>query len=364
MGVVYRAIQLDLDRPVALKLISPALAEDAGVPRALRARVARRRGDRPPARDPDPLRRRVATARSTSRCATSRAPTCARSCARRRGWSPSARRASRRRSAARSTPRTAAGSSIATSSRRTSSSARGEHAYLTDFGLTKRLDSSAAPTRAGGWVGTLGYVAPEQIRGEPVDARADVYALGCLLVFLLTGHAPFRRESDEATLWAHLSEPPPRPSEEVPGLPAGARRRRRARDGQGPRRPLPVGRRPRARRARGGRTGGAERRAQRRDAAPPRRAFDDGEETRPSPPDGSQAPEPASRRRRRRRADDDADAARRAHAGAPWRRRGRTGAPRWRFLRASRPGAEGVAGSCSPRWPSRCSSRAAPRRSC
>src|SRR5204863_130861 len=46
----------------------------------------------------------------------------------------------------------------------------GEHVYLTDFGLTKRLDSSAAPTRAGGWVGTLGYVAPEQIRGERPDA--------------------------------------------------------------------------------------------------------------------------------------------------------------------------------------------------
>ncbi len=95
-----------------------------------------------------------------------------------------------------------------------------DHVYLTDFGLTKRVDSlGGMPTRPGGWVGTLGYVAPEQIRGERVDARADVYALGCLLVFALTGHAPFRRETEEATLWAHLSEPPPPVSGDVPGVP-------------------------------------------------------------------------------------------------------------------------------------------------
>src|SRR5262249_46577174 len=51
-----------------------------------------------------------------------------------------------------------------------------DHAYLTDFGLTKRITSHTGSTRAGGWVGTLGYVAPEQIRGERIDARADVYA--------------------------------------------------------------------------------------------------------------------------------------------------------------------------------------------
>ena len=82
------------------------------------------------------------------------------------------------------------------------------------------LDSSAGATRTGRWVGTLDYVAPEQIRGERVDARADVYALGCVLAFALTGRAPFEREGDEAKLWAHLSEPPPRPGDEVPGIPA------------------------------------------------------------------------------------------------------------------------------------------------
>ncbi len=91
-----------------------------------------------------------------------------------------------------------------------------DHAYLTDFGLTKRSATTdgGGLSRAGGWVGTLGYVAPEQIRGEPIDARTDVYALGCLLVFALTGRAPYTHDTDEATLWAHLNEPPP--SEDVP----------------------------------------------------------------------------------------------------------------------------------------------------
>jgi predicted Ser/Thr protein kinase len=92
-----------------------------------------------------------------------------------------------------------------------------DHAYLTDFGLTKHAATSAGAgglSRAGGWVGTLGYVAPEQIRGERVDARTDVYALGCVLVYALTGKAPYAGDSDEATLWAHLNAPPP--SESVP----------------------------------------------------------------------------------------------------------------------------------------------------
>jgi DNA-binding beta-propeller fold protein YncE len=99
--------------------------------------------------------------------------------------------------------------------------AAGDHAYLTDFGLTKRLHSDAPETRPGGWVGTLGYVAPEQIRGERVDARADVYALGCVLFHALTGATPYARESDEATLWAHLHEPPPAVGPHAPGAPAG-----------------------------------------------------------------------------------------------------------------------------------------------
>src|SRR6478735_4782940 len=88
-----------------------------------------------------------------------------------------------------------------------------DHVYLTDFGLTKHALSVAGTTKPGHWVGTLDYVAPEQIRGERVDARADVYALGCLLYYTLTGEVPYKREGDEARLWAHLHDPPPKPSE-------------------------------------------------------------------------------------------------------------------------------------------------------
>ena len=94
--------------------------------------------------------------------------------------------------------------------------AAGDHAYLTDFGLAKHIESTAAISRPGGWVGTLGYVAPEQIRGERVDARTDVYALGCVLVHALSGKPPYVRDSEEATLWAHLHAPAPGVAEGVP----------------------------------------------------------------------------------------------------------------------------------------------------
>src|SRR4051794_31443363 len=55
------------------------------------------------------------------------------------------------------------------------------HIYLTDFGLTKRLGSAGSLTRTGAWVGTPDYVAPEQIQSAPVDGRADIYSLGCVL---------------------------------------------------------------------------------------------------------------------------------------------------------------------------------------
>jgi serine/threonine protein kinase len=82
-------------------------------------------------------------------------------------------------------------------------------AYLTDFGLAKRALATTGTTRSDQWVGTLDYVAPEQIRGEPVSPRADVYAMGGVLYFMLTGQPPFARHGDQAKLWAHLFEPPP-----------------------------------------------------------------------------------------------------------------------------------------------------------
>src|SRR3954471_4050012 len=94
-----------------------------------------------------------------------------------------------------------------------------EHAYLTDFGLTREIDASSGVTATGRWVGTIDYASPEQIKGRPVDARCDVYALGCVLFTTLTGRLPFERSEDVAKLYAHVSEPPPAPSSVVDGVP-------------------------------------------------------------------------------------------------------------------------------------------------
>src|SRR3954464_118941 len=93
------------------------------------------------------------------------------------------------------------------------------HLYLTDFGLTKRASSQTGLTKTGLFVGTIDYAAPEQIQGWPVDARADVYAFGCVLFEMLTAQPPFRRENEYATMYAHISEPPPAPSTLAPGTP-------------------------------------------------------------------------------------------------------------------------------------------------
>ena len=91
--------------------------------------------------------------------------------------------------------------------------------YLTDFGLTKRIASRTALTAAGRTVGTAAYLAPEQIRGQDVDARTDLYAFGCVLYECLTGDVPFIRDTDMAVLWAHLEQDPEPPSAVVGDLP-------------------------------------------------------------------------------------------------------------------------------------------------
>jgi serine/threonine protein kinase len=85
----------------------------------------------------------------------------------------------------------------------------GEHAYLTDFGLAKPIDADPGLTEAGRWLGTVDFAAPEQIRGGPADAHSDVYALGGLLHYALTGAVPFPRADDAAKMRAHLHEAPP-----------------------------------------------------------------------------------------------------------------------------------------------------------
>jgi CheY-like chemotaxis protein len=98
----------------------------------------------------------------------------------------------------------------------------GRTADLTDFGLTKRLAAEGAPiTHAGDVVGTIHYVAPEQIEGAEVTPRTDVYSLGCVLYHCLTGDLPYERDNDIAVIYAHLSEEPPRPSQVRTDLPDG-----------------------------------------------------------------------------------------------------------------------------------------------
>jgi len=86
---------------------------------------------------------------------------------------------------------------------------RGEHAYLSDFGLSKRVMAVSGLTATGTFLGTPDYCAPEQIRGLPVDGRCDQYSLACMAFALLTGNLPFRRPETMATLFAHLNDPVP-----------------------------------------------------------------------------------------------------------------------------------------------------------
>lgn len=95
------------------------------------------------------------------------------------------------------------------------------HAYLSDFGLITRNEIETGITKTGQFMGSTAYCAPEQIKGENVDARTDVYSLGAVLYECLTGEPPFPRTSEAATLYAHLEESPPRPSAKVAELPAG-----------------------------------------------------------------------------------------------------------------------------------------------
>jgi serine/threonine protein kinase len=95
-----------------------------------------------------------------------------------------------------------------------------EHVYLADFGLTRRLVDEENPLLDGSSLGTPAYVAPEQLEGDPADARSDLYSLACLLYECLTGKPPFQRDSHLAVTWAHLEEEPPHASAHNSALPA------------------------------------------------------------------------------------------------------------------------------------------------
>lgn len=96
----------------------------------------------------------------------------------------------------------------------------GDHVYLTDFGVAKQTSTPSGLTKTGLFIGTIDYAAPEQIEGKPLDGRADVYALGCVLYQCLTGALPYEKESEVAMIYAHLMEPPPSLQAKRPDLPA------------------------------------------------------------------------------------------------------------------------------------------------
>ena len=95
-----------------------------------------------------------------------------------------------------------------------------EHVYLADFGLTRRFSDESAIAGDARSLGTPAYLAPEQIEGGPVDGRADVYSLACLLFECLTATAPFLSDSRLGVAWAHLEDDPPRASDRLHGLSA------------------------------------------------------------------------------------------------------------------------------------------------
>ena len=94
-----------------------------------------------------------------------------------------------------------------------------EHVYLSDFGLARRMRSVGGLTMPGTLLGTPDYMAPEQAGGQPVDGRADQYALACVAYQLLSGAVPFRRENPIQVLWAHMSSAPPGLTAVRPDLP-------------------------------------------------------------------------------------------------------------------------------------------------
>jgi serine/threonine protein kinase len=94
------------------------------------------------------------------------------------------------------------------------------HPFIADFGLAKdHQHQGTVLTQPGQALGSMDYMAPEQIRGEEVTAATDVYALACMLFELLTGQPPFGDQVGMRIMWSHLQDVPPHPSHLRPDLP-------------------------------------------------------------------------------------------------------------------------------------------------
>ena len=218
MGIVYRAVELGLDRVVALKAIVPELLDEPGV----RERFLREARAAASIEHPNVIPVHAAGERDGIPYLVMRFVDGSdlRTLVRRDGLPDPARAASVITDVAEALDAIHRAGYVHRDVKPANILVdRDDHVYLSDFGLTKHMLTRGGATATGQWVGTLDYVAPEQIRAGPVDARTDVYALGGVLAFLLTGRVPFDRDTDEAKLWAQLSEPPPVPSAVRPGLP-------------------------------------------------------------------------------------------------------------------------------------------------
>jgi predicted Ser/Thr protein kinase len=211
MGVVYRARQIALDRAVALKLIAPELARDD----AFRARFARESRiaaslDHPnvipvyeAGEDGDRLfiAMRFVEGTDLGRMIDEGGAVEPRLAAELVAQAASALDAAHARGLVHR--------DVKPANLLVAGDAARPHVYLTDFGLARRDGSSTALTTTGQWMGTPDYAAPEQIDGDEVDARTDVYALGCVLFTALAGVPPFGDRPRMAKAGAHLHERPP-----------------------------------------------------------------------------------------------------------------------------------------------------------
>jgi serine/threonine protein kinase/ABC-type sugar transport system substrate-binding protein len=95
------------------------------------------------------------------------------------------------------------------------------NAYLTDFGLAKLVEATGEITKTGNIVGTPAYMSPEQLRGEPLDYRCDIYSLGVILYNMIVGRLPFDTTTSDlvSVIYQHLEKPPIPPREVNPNIP-------------------------------------------------------------------------------------------------------------------------------------------------
>jgi hypothetical protein len=211
MGVVYRATELSLGRPVALKLLAPERAGD----REFRERFQRESRMAASIDHPNVIPVYAAGEHDGSLYLVMRyvGGTDLHHLLREQGRLEPARAAELVAQLASALDAAHAAGLVHRDVKPANVLLAGDHAYLSDFGLTRLAGSDTSLTSSGQWIGTVEYCSPEQLRGGRTDARADVYSLGCVLFAALTGGPPFAQGTVTATMLAHLNDPPPMPSQ-------------------------------------------------------------------------------------------------------------------------------------------------------